>query len=109
MPKNARTGQDDVLLDLNNPEFLDVFLNLEKVELSQVVAALRRLARSSWSTVYREPGLQWGALRHVKAPNGATVYSPRLSQKIRALAYRDGGFMRFLSLHPDHDSAYRRR
>lgn len=30
----------------------------------------------------------------------------RLTQKIRALAYRDGEFMRFISLHPDHDSAY---
>lgn len=30
-----------------------------------------------------------------------------LGQKLHALAFRDGDFMRFVSLHPDHDSAYR--
>ena len=34
--------------------------------------------------------------------------SLRLSEKMRAIAYRDGQFLRIISLHPDHDSAYRR-
>jgi len=40
--------------------------------------------------------------------NRAEVYSLRLSQKVRAIAYRDGDFLRLISLHPDHDSAYGR-
>lgn len=55
---------------------------------------------------YRHSGFRWEAIQHLKAPNGAKASSLRLSQKIRAIAYRDGEFLRLISLHPDHDSAY---
>jgi len=97
-----------VRLDLNSPEFQDVFLRLETVELKQVVASLRRLSELDWAEIYRHTGYQWEAIQHLKASNGASVYSLRLSQKVRALAFRDGDFLRFVSMHPDHDSAYRR-
>jgi len=61
-----------------------------------------------WSAIYRHTGFQWEAIKHLEAPNGAGVYSLRLSQKVRALAFREGDLLRFVSLHPDHDSAYRR-
>jgi hypothetical protein len=76
--------------------------------LRQVVASLRRLLELDWNTLYRHTGFHWEAIEYLKAPNGAKVYSLRLSQRIRALAFRDGEFLRFLSLHPDHDSAYQR-
>lgn len=97
-----------VRLDLDSPEFQDVFFRLETAELKQVVASLRRLSELDWSAIYRHTGFQWEAIRHLKAPNGAAVHSLRLSQKVRALAFREGDFLRFISLHPDHDSAYRR-
>jgi hypothetical protein len=96
-----------VRLDLDSPEFLDVFLRLDGPTLVQVVASLDRIRRLDWPNVYASRGLHWEAIDHVKAPDGrSTVYSVRLSQKIRALAFRDGEYMRFISLHPDHDSAY---
>jgi hypothetical protein len=94
-----------VRLDLNSPEFQDLFFRLELGELKQVVA-LARLRELDWKNLYRHPGYRWEAIEHLKAPNGAKVYSLRLSQKIRAIAYRDGNFLRLISLHPDHDSAY---
>ncbi|MEO8586539.1 MAG: hypothetical protein ABI584_10300 [Acidobacteriota bacterium] len=97
-----------VRLDLNSPEFQAIFFRLEAAELKQVVASLRRLSELDWAAIYRHTGFQWEAIKHFRAPNGAGVYSLRLSQKVRALAFRDGHFLRFLSLHPDHDSAYRR-
>ena len=102
------TGADRVRLDLNSPEFQEVFFRLETAELKQVVASLRRLSELDWAAIHRHTGFQWEAVKHLKAPNGAGVYSLRLSQKVRALAFRDGHFLRFVSLHPDHDSAYRR-
>lgn len=102
------TGANRVRLDLNSPAFQDVFFRLETAELKQVVASLRRLGELEWAAIYRHTGFQWEAVRHLKAPNGAGVFSLRLSQKVRALAFRDGHFLRFVSLHPDHDSAYRR-
>jgi len=99
-------GSSRVRLDLNSPEFLDVFLRLESVDLKQVVASLRRVRELDWNSLYRHSGFHWEAIEHLQAPNGAKVYSLRLGQRIRALAYRDGEFLRVLSVHPDHDSAY---
>jgi hypothetical protein len=101
-------GARRIRIDLNSPEFQDVFFRLETAELKQVVGSLRRLSELDWAAIYRHTGLQWEAIKHFKAPNGAGVYSLRLSQKVRALAFRDGHFLRFISLHPDHDSAFRR-
>jgi hypothetical protein len=97
-----------IRLDLNSPEFQDVFFRLEREDMKHVVAALRRLRVLDWNTLYRHTGFRWEAIEHAKAPNGAKVYSLRLSQKVRAVAYRDGEFLRLVSLHPDHDSAYAR-
>lgn len=104
MPGAARR----IRLDLNNPEFQEVLFHLEQSELKQVIAALSRLREMDWNTLYRHSGFQWEAIDYLQAPNGAKVYSLRLSQRIRALAFRDGDFLRFVSLHPDHDSAYQR-
>jgi hypothetical protein len=97
-----------VRLDLNSPEFQDVFFRLELAESKQVVASLRRLRELDWTGLYRHTGFRWEAIEHLRAPNGAKVYSLRLSQRVRAVAYRDGDFLRLISLHPDHDSAYER-
>ena len=101
-------GSSRVKLDLNSPEFQEMFFRLELSELKLVVGSLRRLRELDWDTVYRHTGFNWEAIRHMRTPNGATAYSLRLSEKIRAIAYRDGDFLRIISLHPDHDSAYGR-
>ena len=93
---------------MNSPEFQEVLFRLEAAELKQVIASLRRLRGLEWTALYRHTGFNWEAIGHLKAPNGAKVYSLRLGQKVRALAFRDGEFLRFVSLHPDHDSAYGR-
>jgi len=97
-----------VRLDLNSPEFLSVFLQLPAAELQQVAGALARLAGMDWQAVAASKGLHWEAIDHIPTPNGAKAHSVRLSGRIRAIAYRDGDFLRIVSLHPDHDSAYRR-
>lgn len=97
-----------VRLDLNSPEFQDVFLRLERSELQQVVRSLRRLRELDWTALYHHTGFKWEAIRHLRTPSGATAHSLRLSQRIRAIAYRDGDFLRVVSLHADHDSAYQR-
>jgi hypothetical protein len=95
-----------IRLDLNSPQFQDVFFRLAAPELKQVVAALARLRQLEWNALYRHTGYQWEHISHLSGPGGSKVYSLRLSQKIRAVGYRDGEFLRLVSLHPDHDSAY---
>ena len=81
-------------------------MRLEADDLRQVTVSLRRLRDLDWNGLYRHKGFRWEAIGHLKAPNGARVYSIRLSQRVRALAFRDGDYLRLTSLHPDHDSAY---
>lgn len=85
-----------------------MFFRLAVAELKQVVASLGRLRALEWNTLYRHTGFQWEHIEHLKGPGNAKVYGLRLSQKIRAIAYREGEFLRLVSLHPDHDSAYER-
>ena len=40
------------------------------------------------------------------ASSNLKLYSIRITQARRATAYRDGEFMRFLTIAPDHDAAY---
>ena len=47
----------------------------------------------TWDEVYRDHGLKWEGVK------GATgLYSLRLSRSSRALATRDGNFLRFLAI-----------
>ena len=97
----------NVLLDLNNPIFQDDLLSLERDEAGRVLATLRKIKKLAWAEDYRDTGLHWELVQSKKGPNGTRLYTVRVSDKFRALVYREGQFMRFLSLHPDHDSAYR--
>lgn len=85
-----------------------MLFRLELAELKQMVGSLRQIRELDWSTLYRHTGFQWEAIRHLRTPHGATAHSLRLSENVRAVAYRDGDLLRVVSLHPDHDSAYRR-
>ena len=46
-------------------------------------------------------------LPNQRTSSGGAVASIRITEKFRARVTRDGVFMRFISLHPDHDSAYK--
>lgn len=97
-----------ILLDLNNPTFQEQFFALDTAEIGDVVAALKKLKKIDWPTLHKQKGFHWEDAGHTEAaPNGSTIKSIRITKKVRALAFRDGDFMRFLSLHFDHDSAYR--
>jgi hypothetical protein len=87
-------------LDLNSPEFQDVFFGLEPDDLKQVVSALRRLREPDWNGLYRHTGFRWEAIEHLKVGGGSKVYSLRWGQRIRAIGFRDGNFLRLISLHP---------
>ncbi len=98
---------DESRLDLNNPIFQENLLTLQKPERHAALDTLNKLRRMSWNQVYRDSGLKWEKIMSVKPPTGIdTIYSLRITQARRATAYRDGEFIRFLTIAPDHDSAY---
>ena len=102
MSSHARRLQ----LDLNNPEFQEQLFALEKDSQRSVLSTLGKLSKMTWEGVYRDAGLKWEALISRVGPHGGRLYSLRMGKGSRAVAYRQGNWLRILSLHPDHDSAY---
>ena len=101
MPKS-----DQVLLDLNNPVFQEDLFSLGKEEVGRVFAPCE--AETTYLVeVHKDKGLRWELVQSKRGPGGMRLYTIRITDKIRALVFRDDRFMRFLSLHRDHDSAYR--
>ena len=96
-----------ILLDLNNPVFQAGWFALERDEALAVLATLKKIGQMEWEQVYRDRGLRWEAILSRAGPAAQRIYSIRVTRRARAIAYREGDFLRFLSIHPDHDSAYR--
>lgn len=101
-------GAARVRLDLNNPEFQGQLFALEKSEQRNVLNTLRKLSQLTWVQLYSDRGLKWEAVLSRTGPAGERLYSLRISQKARAVVLREGEWLRLLTLHPDHDSAYGR-
>lgn len=95
-----------VKVDLNNPEFQKDLFSLEKHELTALINTLKKISQLSWAELYKDKGLKWEAIVSRKSYDGYQIYSFRFSKKYRALALRQSAFLRLLSLHLDHDSAY---
>ena len=99
--------ESSVRLDLNNPVFQDQLFALQKAERHAALNALKKIRQLTWQQVYRDQGLKWEKITSVRPPAGIdALYSLRITQARRATAYRDGEFMRLLTIAPDHDAAY---
>jgi hypothetical protein len=98
---------ESVQLDLNNPVFQRQWFALPKEAQWSVLGTLRKLVEMTWSQVYQDCGLRWEIVHTHRGPHGGRLYSFCTSQGFRGLAYRESPWMRLLSLHPDHDTAYR--
>ena len=96
---------ESVQLDLNNPVFQQQWFALSKDVQRGVMVTLRKLAAMTWNQVYEDRGLNWEVGHTRSGPHGGRLYSFRIGRGFRGPAYRDGLWLRLLSLHPDHDSA----
>src|SRR6266513_3455710 len=95
-------------LDLNNEIFQENWLTLDKSERNRVTDTLRKLLRQlTWDQLYRDQGLKAEKVVSVKPPQGMdALYTLRITQSRRASAYREGNYLRFLTIAPDNDAAY---
>ena len=96
-----------VILDLNSPTFQENLFSLQKAERHAALDTLSKIRQLSWQQVYRDKGLRWEKIFSVRAPQGIdAIYSLRITQSRRATAYREGAYMRMLTVAVDHDSTY---
>lgn len=88
--------------------------DLSDQELDELIRCVKKIKQMTWQQIYQtsshtqKRGLNWEVLRQ-KTASGSSIASIRVTKKIRARASRSGIFMKFISLHPDHDSAYRQK
>ncbi len=104
----AKVDPDALIrLDLNNLVFQENLLSLQKPERHAVLDTLNKIRQLSWNQLYRDNGLKWEKVVGVKPPAGvAAIYTLRVTQSRRVTAFRDGDFIRLLTIAPDHDSTY---
>lgn len=96
------SGNDaKVLLDLNVPSFQSDLFDLDASEVRKILKTLKKLKGLTWNELFRDRGLHWEEVRSMPGK-----YTIRLSQSCRAVATRDGQWVRFAALHQDHDGAY---
>jgi hypothetical protein len=96
-----------IRLDLNNPVLQDALFALQKAERLAALDALQKLRRLTWTQLYADKGLRWEKISSITPPKGIpALYSMRITRSCRATAFRDGPFLRFLTLYSDHDAAY---
>ena len=95
-----------VCLDINSPGFQHGWFSLSKEEAEELRGSLRLIHHMTWDQVYHSKGLHWEAIGGTEGWSGQKLYSIRITRKFRAIVTREKDFMRFLSVHPDHDSAY---
>ncbi|MDZ7759801.1 MAG: hypothetical protein U5L00_06045 [Desulfovermiculus sp.] len=100
------SDQDRVKLDLNNPVFQNNLFKLQKNEQVVILGTLRKISQMRWEQVYADKGLKWEAIMSRTGPHGSRLYTLRSGKSFRAVAFREQAWMRILSLHPDHNSAY---
>ncbi|MBI4405994.1 MAG: hypothetical protein HY537_17675 [Deltaproteobacteria bacterium] len=100
--------------DLEFPPIVEELGQLEAAELEAVLNKVETINKMTWAQVYstsskgpNKRGLNWEVLPEQTTASGNAIASIRITKKFRARVTRDGVFMRFISLHPDHDSAYK--
>lgn len=96
-----------IKIDLNNPEFQSDLFGLEKNEQVALIKVLKKIHKLTWTELYSDHGLKWEAVLSKKTKTGERIYTFRFSQKYRAVALRQEDYLRLLTLHVDHDSAYK--
>lgn len=110
--KPKSTQHELIRCDLEFPPLQLFIASLETGELEQVFSSVEKISEMTWQQIYntssktKKRGINWEPLGQ-RTASGAPIASIRVSGKFRARVTRDGVFMRFISLHPDHDSAYK--
>ena len=94
-------------IDLNFPPFQQDLFSLDKTKLSIFVQSVKKINKMDLRQVQKSSGLNLEKIKNIKTPNGKTLYSIRMSKSFRAVICIEDDFIRFILLHPDHESAYK--
>lgn len=94
-------------IDLNYPPFQKDLFSLNKTELAAFIRTAKKIVKMDLTQIQQSSGFNLEKIRHMTDPAGRILYSIRVSKSFRAVVTIESAFLRFVSLHPDHDSAYK--
>jgi hypothetical protein len=97
-----------VQIDLNHPVFQENLFALSKQDQFRVLSGLHKLKSMTWEQIYRHAGLKLETSQNLIGPHGSPLYSLKIEKDFRALGYREGAWLRFLSLHADYDKNHQK-
>jgi hypothetical protein len=95
-------------IDLNFPGFQKDLFKLEKNELYALIKTFRILSKMDFDQLRRSSGLNLERIKNTKTRKGNAIFSIRITRSFRAILSIESDYLRFISLHPDHDSAYKK-
>ena len=95
----AGNTKSSIKLDLNNPVFQKVLFDLTTTNQRNILKTLKKISRMTWPQIYSDHGLKWEAIQSRKGPESHRLYTFRITRGFRAIVYRDGPWLRILSLH----------
>lgn len=111
---SGSTNGQHVKLDLRFPPFLKQLQDLTKDDIEAWAAATAKLQSMTWQQLYdqssggkNKTGFNYELIE--EDPELGKIHSIRLGGAFRARVVRQNEWMRFISLHPDPDSAYKKR
>ena len=106
------TQHELVVCNLEFPRIQKELIELEEVQFEAVTRSIEKIEQMTWDQIYKTSSktqkreLNWESIEGQQTKSGKAIASIRISDKFRARVCRDRNLMRFISLHPDHDSAY---
>ena len=115
-PIAGTTQHHCVLVDTGYPRFFNAIVNLELDEQEVILDTIDKIQKMTWDDVYRTSSKTPGQKRGInyepvdqRTASGKRIATIRASGKIRIRVCRDEQFMRCISIHVDHDSAYKEK
>lgn len=113
--KTKSTQYEFVRCDLEFPRFQESLKELTSFELEHFFSVIEKIQKMTWQQVYQtssklnKRGINWEPILGQKTASGTSIASIRIDLKIRARVVRESVFMRFISIHRDHDSTYKQK
>lgn len=110
------TQQQNVLVDTGYPRFLKTLANLQVDDQEAILHTIDKIQKMTWDDVYKTSSKTPGQKRGInyepteqRTASGRRIATIRASGKIRIRVCRDEQYMRCISIHVDHDSAYKEK
>ena len=111
--RSGSTQGELVRRDLEFPPFQKQLEDLDFSHREAFFKSIEKIGRMTWQQIFDtasggkgKRGLNWEKLHGQITRSGHPIAAIRVTLKHRARVSRQGSFMRFISLHPDHDSAF---